>query len=103
MSKSFLRDVVNFWQSIPKRWLQERAKGSKNEHGIIPRRAFCGVPLPSTLASSDAGGLAGYTQVDMLGVWCKFVNLGAVPGGELYYVTLILAKISPAAIICTPT
>jgi hypothetical protein len=27
---------------MPTKWLQERAKGSKNEHGMPPRRAFCG-------------------------------------------------------------
>ena len=46
MCKSFLRDVVNFWQQMPTKWLQERAKGSKNEHGIPPRRAFCGAYFP---------------------------------------------------------
>ena len=27
---------------MPTKWLQERAKGSKNEHGMPPPRAFCG-------------------------------------------------------------
>ena len=27
---------------MPTKWLQERAKGSKNGHGIPPHRAFCG-------------------------------------------------------------
>ena len=27
---------------MPTKWLQERAKGSKNEPGIPPHRAFCG-------------------------------------------------------------
>ena len=27
---------------MPAKWLQERAKGSKNEHGMPPHRAFCG-------------------------------------------------------------
>ena len=28
---------------MPTKWLQERANGSKNEHGMPPRRAFCGI------------------------------------------------------------
>ena len=27
---------------MPTKWLQERAKGSKNGHGMPPHRAFCG-------------------------------------------------------------
>ena len=27
---------------MPTKWLQERANGSKNEHGMTPRRAFGG-------------------------------------------------------------
>ena len=26
---------------MPTKWLQERADGSKNGHGMLPRRAFC--------------------------------------------------------------
>jgi len=28
---------------MPTKWLQERAKGSKNGHGMPPHRAFCGL------------------------------------------------------------
>ena len=38
----FFRDVVNFWKQMPTTWLQERAKGPKNEHWLTLRRAFCG-------------------------------------------------------------
>jgi hypothetical protein len=37
-------DLVDFWRYIPTKWLQERAKGSKNEPGMPPLRAFCGLP-----------------------------------------------------------
>ena len=30
---------------MPTKWLQERAKGSKNEPGMPPLRAFCGMAL----------------------------------------------------------
>ena len=36
------RGLVSFWRDMPKIWLQERANSSKNQHGIPPRRAFCG-------------------------------------------------------------
>ena len=39
---------------MPTKWLQERANGSKNEHGMTPRRAFCGNRVGS-IASSRAG------------------------------------------------
>jgi len=36
---------------MPTKWLQERAKGSKNEHGMPPHRVFCGVwHVPAPLA-----------------------------------------------------
>ena len=40
--------LVNFYNTFPQKWLQERGNGSKNEDEIPPRRAFCGpvkVPL----------------------------------------------------------
>ena len=39
---------------MPTKWLQERAKGSKNEHGMPPHRAFCGEgPLSSELGTHN--------------------------------------------------
>jgi len=32
--KSIFEDSVNFWRSMPIKWLQERTNGSKNAHGI---------------------------------------------------------------------
>jgi hypothetical protein len=34
---------------MPTKWLQERAKGSKNGHGMPPHRAFCGTVRAATL------------------------------------------------------
>ena len=45
---------------MPTKWLQERANGSKNEHGMPPRRAFCG-QLVSQPASTGACGRCGAT------------------------------------------
>ena len=47
--KSFLEDFVNFWRYMPTKWLQQRAKGSKNGHEIPQGRAFCGHPSTSTI------------------------------------------------------
>ena len=40
--KSILNRFCQLGQYVPTKWLQERAKGSKNEPGIPPHRAFCG-------------------------------------------------------------
>ena len=62
LKSQFSRDLVNFGRYMPTKWLQERAKGSKNGHGIPPHRAFCGTrcappprpprPLPCSQSSS---------------------------------------------------
>jgi hypothetical protein len=40
----FSRDLVDFWQEVPTKWLQERPNGSKNDYDIPPRRASRGSP-----------------------------------------------------------
>ena len=40
----FLRDLVKFWREMPTKWLQEQHNGSKNDHGMPPRRASRGQP-----------------------------------------------------------
>jgi len=56
LKSQFFRDLVNFWRYMPTKWLQERAKGSKNEHGMPPHRAFCGEHLtPSEKTSTEEG------------------------------------------------
>ena len=42
LKSQFWRDLVDFWRYIPTKWLQERTKGSKNEPGMPPLRAFYG-------------------------------------------------------------
>ena len=40
---------------MPTKWLQERAKGSKNEHGMPPHRAFCGIRCRANLKYINQG------------------------------------------------
>ena len=45
---------------MPTKWLQERANGSKNEHGIPPPRAFCGCVGGRGSRLCDGGGSLGF-------------------------------------------
>ena len=44
--------LSTFGKHIPTKWLQERAKGSKNEHGMPPRRASSGVHFVAYIHTS---------------------------------------------------
>ena len=47
LKSQFSIDLVNFWRQMPTKWLQERAKGSKNEHGMPPHRGLRGLHMVS--------------------------------------------------------
>ena len=74
----FFRDLVNFWRSMPTKWLQERAKGSKNEPGMPPHRGLRGPSGDESAEWSQGLVPLGPSRVGV--VWCGV--LGWCVGGE---------------------
>ena len=69
LQSQFSIDLVNFWRQMPTKWLQERAQGSKNEHGMPPHRGLRGLLARKrrtpTRCAADSSGLVNLSEASL--------------------------------------
>ena len=63
---------------MPTKWLQERAKGSKNEHEMPPHRAFCD-DLGQTFQPPQGAGAGFNEQGGVATLWFFFLFITLKP------------------------